>query len=215
MLSLKVHQMKEVIIMATDKRKALEREYRKLAKRADQRLVRLEEYAEREGFAGILKFAYRKAMRDIKVWAGDKATRFNTKPPSNTNQLKAKIKDIQTFLQSASSTLGKTKETSGVLDIYERRANTLNEKYGTNFTWQDLAKFFESGINEKLDNRLDSDTKMSVIAQIQANQQTIEKALKTGSDVHLDIDDDVVDFEVQQVLNDYGLKEIGDLFGSR
>lgn len=40
---------------------AVQKESRKLAKRANQRLVRLEQYSEREGLSEILKFAYKKA----------------------------------------------------------------------------------------------------------------------------------------------------------
>ena len=91
------YQLKEIIDMKkSNTRLLLEKEYRKLAKRADQRLLRLEEYAGRKGFSGILSFAYRVAKRDIRSWSGDtqKKPRFNTAPPKNTNQLKAKIADI-------------------------------------------------------------------------------------------------------------------------
>lgn len=193
--------------MATDRRKALEKEYRKLAKRADQRLLRLEERAKAGGkYKSVKQYAYRVAQRDIRAWSGEKATRFNTKPPSNTNQLKAKIADIKKFLSSASSTIGKTEETAGIASIYEQRARTLNEKYGTNFDWQDLARFFESGLNEKLEERYKnaSDTKMEAIAQIQANKSKIQRAIKKGKDVNLNLEDEVLEFEINQIVKEYG-----------
>lgn len=191
--------------MATDKRKALEAEYRKLAKRADQRLVRLEQHAAEGGkYKSAKQYAYRVAQRDIRAWSGENATRFNTKPPSNTNQLKAKIADIKKFLSSASSTIGRTRETRGISEIYEQRAKTLNERYGTEFNWKDLATFFESGVNEKLDQQYDSKTKMEMIAVIQGNKKKINSAIKKGTDLNLNIEDDVLEHEISNIINQYG-----------
>ena len=198
-------------------RLSLEKEYRKLAKRADQRLVRLEEYAGRKGFSGILSFAYRVAMRDIRSWSGPDGKRFNVKPPENTNQLKAKIADIKKFLESDTSVLGSSRSGQrGVLSIYEQRAKTINDKYGTNFSWEDLAKFFDSAVNEKMDSMLDSEAKMIAIARIQANEDQIVEQLKKGQEVNISLpeDDDVIEFEVNKILNEYGIEEISKLFGS-
>lgn len=198
--------------MATDVYNSLLKEYRRLAKRADQRLVRLEGYAYRSGFRGVLQFAYRKAMRDIRSSSGSEAKRFNTAPPKNTNQLKAKIADIKKFLESDTSTLKPTKTSRGVLSVYKKRVDTINQKYGTDFTWQSMAKFFDSGINSKLDSQLDSETKMEVIASIHANKKSIEKAIKDNENVHLDVDDPIVEHEVNKILQNYGLGEIRDLY---
>lgn len=192
--------------MSTSKREDLLREYRRLAKRADQRLVRLERYAEKTGFESVKKYAYRVAMRDIRAWSGSEAKRFNTKAPKNTNQLKAKIADIKKFLESASSTLKPTKETKGILAVYESRANTINDKYGTNFTWESLATFYESGINEKLDSKYDSKTKMEIIAEIQANRSDVESMIK-GKVANINVSDDVLAFQVNEVIKEYG-KEV-------
>lgn len=210
--------------MATQKRIALEKEYRKLAKRADQRLLRLQRYAEdttgqyKGKYKGVTQFAYKRAMRDIRSWSGENATRFNTKPPSNTNQLKAKIKDIKKFLESASSTLKPSKGSKGIIGTYQKRVNTINRKYGTDFTWQSLAEFYESGINAKLDTILDSDTKMLVVASIRANRNKIRKALKKNQEIHLKIYDEegkedlIIENEVNNILSEYGFKDISELF---
>ena len=196
--------------MATDRRQALEKEYRRLAKRADQRLVRIEKYSDPKSdqynpkYKSMKKYAYRVAQRDIRAWSGENASRFNTTPPKNTNQLKAKIADIKKFLQSASSTIGRTAETRGLSEIYERRADTLNERYGTSFTWKDLATFFESGVNEKLDQQYDSKTKMEVIATIQANRSKVQRAIKKGTEVNLNLDDEVMENEINNIISEYG-----------
>ena len=202
----------------TELRKQLEKEYKRLAKQADQRMVRLERYAKETKFRGVLEFAYKVAMRDIKTWGGSKATRFNIKPPENTNQLKAKIADIKKFLTADSSTLKATKTNKGILSIYEKRAKTINDKYGTNFSWRNLAKFFDSSINEKLDAQMSSDAKMEAIAVIQHNKEAVRKAIKESGEKHIDVDpdkvDSVVEFNVNQILNEYGKKDINKLFGS-
>ena len=202
----------------SDLRQQLEKEYRRLAKQADQRLVRIEEYAKKTRFKGVKKFAYRVAMRDIRAWSGSKAKRFNTRPPENTNQLKAKIADIKKFLQSDSSTLRKTKTNRGIIDIYETRAKTLNDNWGTNFTWQDMAKFFESSTSEKIDTMMSSDAKMRAIGVIHQNKDKVKKLIKQAGNKHLVVDekkvDDVVSYNVDKILNEFSKSEINKLFGS-
>lgn len=201
--------------MSTDKYKALVKEYRKLAKRADQRLLRLEKYAqEKPGLGNILQYAYRRAKRDIRSWSGDtEKPRFNTKPPSNTNTLKAKIADIKNFLNAQTSTIGSAEKGTGILGTYQKRVDTINERYGTNFTWESLAKFYDSGISKKLDEKIkDSQTLMRSIGQIQDHEDEIKEAISNNEEVHIDVDDPVVEFEVNKILEDYGIKDISQLF---
>lgn len=190
----------------TEKRTALEKEYRKLAKRADQRLVRLEQLAKSSEYSGVLNFAYRKAQRDIRAWSGENASRFNTKPPSNTNQLKAKIADIKRFLESASSTIGRTKETKGIKEIYQDRADTINERYGTDFNWRDLARLFESNLYKKIKSKddYDSKTEMQTIANISANFDEVKQAIKKDREVNIDTLDEVENFAINEMINHYG-----------
>ena len=190
----------------TPKRLALEKEYRRLAKRADQRLVRLEKLAENTEYAGIKEYSYKRAMRDIRSWSGENAKRFNTKAPSNTNQLKAKIADIKRFLESASSTIGATAETKGILKIYQERANTINEKYGTDFNWKDLAKLFESGLYKKIknDKDYDSNADFQTIANIKSNFKEVRKAIKEDREVNIDTLDEVENFAINEMINQYG-----------
>ena len=206
--------------MATDKRKALEKEYRKLAKRADQRLVRLEQYAEsNKKYKSILKFSYERAIRDIRSWSGENASRFNTKPPSNTNQLKAKISDIKRFLASASSTLKETKENKGIISTYNKRVKSINEKFGTNFTWETLAHYYETGMNKKLDMQLDSETKMEVVAVIRENEDAIKEAFAENKKIHIKAYDQktgkrdkILETEVNKIISQYGFADISELF---
>ena len=124
-------------------RKSLEKEYRKLAKRADQRLVRLEGYRHDKGFEHITSYAYSSAMKDIRKYSGEDANRFNTKPPASDRDLLRKIADIKKFLDAPSSTK------KGVVNIYKKRAETLNKNkdiWGDregNLTWEDYASIFD------------------------------------------------------------------------
>ena len=83
---------------------SIERYYRRIAKVADQRLVRLEQLAGQEGYGNATQWAYRRAMSDIETWSGEGAKRFHTKPPESLSAMRAKINDIKTFLGSESST---------------------------------------------------------------------------------------------------------------
>lgn len=213
----------------SDKYKALLKEYRKLAKRADQRLVRLERYAQTEKYKEIKKYAYARAMRDIRAWSGENATRFNTKPPSNTNQLQAKINDIMYFLQSASSSIKPTKDNagynaegklvSGGIELtYQKRADTLNERYkaeGLNVTWQNIGDLFNSPLYRKMfDKYKSSDVAVRIIGTIQHSEKDVLKAFDEKAAMYVNIEDNEVLAErVNQALR-YYKKDIRSLYKS-
>lgn len=146
--------------------------YKRLAKVADQRLIRLEELAGMregkpgaEGYEAVTQYAYAKAMRDLELYGGGK--RFNTKPPLNKDGtvderlLHEKLADIRAFLTSVTS----TKE--GINQVYQQRANTFNENFGTNYTWQQLADYYNSGDADKLAKDLSSSTVQKAIGVVQ------------------------------------------------
>ena len=149
--------------------------YRRLAKTADQRLVRLEKLKNEPGFESVDKFAYARAMRDIEVYGGGK--RFNTKPPEAPSLFNEKIADMLRFLQSPTSTKG------GIIEVYQKRADTLNEKYkasGLNVTWQDIANLHDSGLLTAAKMAMGSDTTWIAIGQVENNAKKIKEVLKEG-----------------------------------
>lgn len=152
---------------------SIEKYYRRIAKVADQRLVRLERLADQPGYGNAKQWAYRRAASDIETWGGNiEKPRFNTKPPENINALRAKINDIKAFLGSESSTK------SGITETYKTRANTINSKYGTSFQVDDIAKVFNNGLMKKLEAKgFSSKTILKAIGYIQDNA-TDEDALK-------------------------------------
>ena len=184
--------------MATEKYKALMSEYRTLAKRADQRLVRLEKRANSgQEWKAVTKYAYANAMEEIKRFSGANAKRFNVNPPNNTQMLEAKINAMKRFLESPTST------TSGIRSTYEKRVNTINKEYGTDFTWQELKEFFDSTLSQKLDAKIDSKMKLIIIGIIYKNKDLIKQAFADHKPVHIKLDDDVAEYEVNKVLQYY------------
>ena len=189
--------------------------YRTLAKSADQRLVRLEKYANEPNMGNAMQWSYARAMHDIKDWSGDEANRFNTAPPAKKTSLLSKIRDIQTFLDAPTSTK------KGIKNVYQKRANSINKKYGTDFTWEDIGDFFESNFYKKLDESYASDTIVRAIGKMVKNEAKIKEAIEemkkekkkpkrdrtiihTGSKVVNDVISDIVSSypeEVKELLN--------------
>lgn len=202
----------------------LVKEYRRLAKQADQRLVRLEAYKHDRGFETATKWAYARAQKDINQWNYQRAVevsrqkypdisdqerakkindimanaghRFNTAPPSNTTQLQAKINDIKTFLEKPTSTK------RGIINSYKKRADTINKKYGTDFTWQDLAEYYLSGTADKLDSKFGSKTALKTIAAIQKLDKKKIDEIKKSKDKIKVVDDDVLNININQLLKE-------------
>lgn len=197
--------------MATKHYEELVKEYRKLAKRADQRLVRLEALSRTKKYENVLKYGYSVAAKNIESYGVVKnRPRFNTKPPENSNTLQAKINDIKHFLESISSTK------KGIVSVYEKRAETLNKNMGLKgddkFTWQELADFFQSKSYEKLASSFGSKTVFDTIGSIKKNLPEIAKAIKNNQKIK------VADWKVNDTINkmiaennirleDFGIKD--------
>lgn len=184
---------------------SLLKEYRREAKKADQRLVRLERLSEQEHFKGVKKMAYARAQRDIKQWSGEGASRFNTKPPETVQGLKAKLQDIKFFLYES-----KTSRKSDIIKYYKERQQTVLEKYGLNMSWQDAAKYYEQNINEKFDSKYGSQTALVAMAVIKKNKKQIQNDITRAKHVRM-VEDKVVDRAVKDMLENYSeeLQSIG------
>lgn len=195
----------------------VQRESRKLAKRANQRLVRLEKYSEREGLSEILKFSYGKAQQYIKanlgvgksgkgrfkehiklydVSDGTKQLTGNQLYRANVMIQKARIKAMEEFLGSESSTLGQSRagyKTKGIKKIYQKRAQTISArflaKYGLSISEEGLKSFFESKKQAKLEKIVGS-KQMFIIASIikkeniKGTKRDLEKYFKSHIDLN-------------------------------
>ena len=181
-----------------DDRAELLRIYHQMAHSADTRLGRLEKYATEENYKNAINWAYAKAERFIKEWSGPNATRFETKAPESDTQLKQKIEDIRTFLNAPSSTK------PGIKKIHQKRADKLNEKYGTNFKWNDVATFFDSDLRSKMERKMGSETMVKVVAYMQKNKRQVVKAVESANVKDMKVPDNMVGKLVQMTLRDYG-----------
>lgn len=151
---------------------SIESYYHRLAKVADQRLVRLEKLSEQEGFKGVERFAYAKAQRALDVWGGK---RFNTAIPEAVSLRNEKIADIIHFLESPTSTK------QGITQVYGKRAKTLSERYGLNVDWKDLGKIMEAFQDE---SSVGSPTKIKAIGIINSiKKDGLEATLKKNKNV--------------------------------
>ena len=172
--------------------------YRKAAKAADTRLLRLEQLSQEENYKTADKYAYAKAQRMIREWSGETATRFNTKPPKSTAQLKEKIQDVKTFLGSSSSTK------TGLKNIHMHRAKELNKRYGTNYSWKEWDTFLNSEFMKKLDKDYGYRSKDAVIGEIMKNKEDIMDQLEEANDIEIYTDTDEMTNEViNEILNNY------------
>lgn len=183
----------------------------RLAKMADTRLRRLEKLSKESGFENVTRYAYANAMHDIKsLYGGGKTFQRRAKKTKagayNEKQIQAQISAVKRFLESPTSTKG------GIKKVYKGRADTINSRYGTNFTWEDMGKFFESGLAEKLDTKYASKTNMKAIGIIQRNDlKTVEDVKKYRDSIEVSSDQQVVLNRVESILSQYG-DDVRDLF---
>lgn len=194
--------------------------YRRLAKQADQRLVRLEAASREKGYEGILTYSYGLAAHDAAAYGSDLSRpRFNIAPPPTEKQLQAKVNDIIRFLNSPTSTK------SGVTAMYKKRTETLNKKYGTNFTWQEAGRFFEEK-KDSFNKDWNSSLILKSIGKMQKSAEKIRSEMAASADAHKVVSDAKINDAIYEKLKSNGIdaaslfgeiapQEIQDLFADR
>lgn len=167
--------------------KKVQKESRKLAKRANQRLVRLERAAKKPGMSKILKYAYKSAVADIMSIGNQnqETPRFKETvklEPAyedeehkikitgtdlfkvNIKTQKAKIKMMKEFLGAASSTIGTA--ISGA-------AEGINKAIGIKRIWDKRTQTINDKYLKEYDLRLsDNDMKRFFDSKKQAKLET-------------------------------------------
>ena len=128
----------------------LEKEVKPMLAKANMMLLNLESLSKQKGFEGVDDFAYRVALNNIRQIRGEEYKRFNL--PKNTHQLEKTKRALETFLGSTTSSK------KGIVSVYEQNAATLNEKFGSNFSWQQMGSFLKAAGFEDLKKEFDSDT---------------------------------------------------------
>lgn len=140
----------------------LEKEVKPLLQEANMKLLNLETLSRQKGFEGVKDFAYYNAMRDIRKIRGEEFKRFNM--PKNTHQLEKTLRSLKKFLGSTTSTK------RGIVDVYEKNAASLNEKFGTNYSWQQMGQFLKSAGFEEIKKEYDSQTAIIMMKALFENQ---------------------------------------------
>ena len=177
--------------------------YRRVAKVADQRLVRLEQLSKQKDFKQVKQWAYKNAIQDALEWgASTNKPRFNIKPPSKSTSIKAKINDMLNFIEKPTSTRG------GIVEVYEQKARTLNEKYkeyGLNLNWSDVGTFFESTLYKKLSKKYSSGTVIRAIATLKQNEGKLLKDFEQHKASHIKTEDNdmIIDDAIKRMTSYY------------
>ena len=90
--------------------------------------------------------------------------------------------------------------------MFQKRADTINDKYGTDLKWTDLGEFFESEFYHNLSERYDSDSIMKVLGKMYRNKDKVLKALKKSQEekpVQYVSDDKVQNKIEKEILTEY------------
>ena len=168
-------------------------QYKRLAERADKRLQRLEKKFGTPGYEGLENWSYARAMRDIKSWSGPKGTRFKTAIPKFDNEaareryIKAKISDINRFLQADTSTITGGIQSAGLPPL-EKAAKTFSKNYKVKITWQEMGAYFESELAKRVAKEFGSKTVAKALARFKrlANQgRNVEDEIKNNPRIRL------------------------------
>jgi hypothetical protein len=158
--------------------------YKSVAKVADQRLVELEKLSKKDGYSQVKQWAYKNAMREIRAMYGQDAKRFNRKQPDDLRRLYKNLRRVLSFLEQPTSSK------SGIEEIFSKRANTINERYGTDLDWSTVGDLFESVMWKKVHSKYGSKTTLEAIGLIQQNEKEIKKAFKENKPISIHIEPD-------------------------
>lgn len=177
--------------------------YRRVAKVADQRLMRLEALSDQKNFKQVKQWAYKNAVTDALEWGGNpNKPRFNIKAPNGRTSVRAKINDMLNFIEKPTSSK------SGIIDVYQRKADTLNEKYkeyGLNLNWSDVGDFFESALYKKLHKSYGSGTVIKAIATIKQNEAQVLNDFNKHKASHIKTEDNdmIIDDAIKRMTSYY------------
>lgn len=173
--------------------------YIRLAKAVDQRLVRIEDLSGLRGAPPVpgyeyaYKYGYRKALEALP----DNQIRFNaTIPQPGTFEWRERVNAMRNFLSAPSSTK------TGIKKTFINKAKTINEKYGTNFSGEQLAEFFSKGDWDKLYRDYGSDTIFVAIGKIKQIDDKLKKGLENIKDISSGPEDEAA----LQILRQRNLK---------
>ena len=168
----------------------LEAEVKPMLREANMKLLNIEQLSKQEGFEGIKDFAYSNAMRDIRKLRGEEFKRFNL--PKNTHQLEKTKRSLESFLGATTSTK------RGIVSVYEQNAASLNEKFGSNYSWKEMGQFLKAAGFEDLKNEYYSETAIIMLKALFNNRDLSKEEFKEKLQNH----------QVTEKYNGKGLDEV-------
>lgn len=151
-------------------------EFERLAKRADMRLLRLEQ----KGLQGTA--AYKSAMRMISSYKAG-GTRFRVSLKGLTKaQVASRLNKVRTFLSEKTST------TTGRKELSDQTCDTIKNKYGLDLNPDQLEAIFEGVLWQKLNTRFDSKTAAKILGTIQKHHGNMKAVYKELAEQKVYID---------------------------
>lgn len=151
-------------------------EFERLAKRADMRLLRLEQ----KGLQ--VTAAYKSAMRMISSYKAG-GTRFRVSLKGLTKaQVASRLNKVRTFLNEKTST------TTGRKQLADQTCETIKDKYGLDLTPDQLEAVFEGALWQKLNTRFDSKTAAKILGVIQKHKGNMKAVYKDLAEQKIYID---------------------------
>lgn len=183
--------------------KDMQSEYRKLAAEADKKLRQLERLSNKKGYENVKEFAYRRAMKDIKYWTDSRKRSFKAvELPSNINSMQARLNDVKRFLDAPTSTK------ANIDKMFKQRADDLNEKFGTDFDWQDLGNVFDNKEENVYYQKYGGKSYLKAVSYLKENEEELmnsiydiamgDKVIRTGNRK--------VDNVISRILDEEGIQ---------
>lgn len=118
------------------------KEFKALLKITNERFRILEKYSKDKYYEGVTSYAYAKIQKDLYTIYGGDVNRIRM-PKTLGEELKlASLMDD--FLHKQTSSI------VGIKDVYIKRAETFNSRYGTELSWQQFTNLVESPVFQKL-----------------------------------------------------------------
>jgi len=177
----------------------LQAELKKLSKKADQRLVRLEKLAETNNdYKSIVTYSYARSQEDIKALTGKEGTklRFNTKAPDDAIELQKRINAIERFLKSPTSSKKRV----------DKATKTVNKNMGLTgsdqLSWDEIANFWENEKDGKFEYTANT---YKASMEIRKKNITKEKVKEYDEKSFHITGDEVINDKIKEMLFEQGL----------
>ncbi len=182
---------------------------KRIEKAANERMRQLEKLSESKEYKGVKEFAYRSAAYDIAHLFqkegglprfGLKGIRKTKEGGYNEQDVEARIRSVERFMAAPSSTKG------GINKVYKEKANTLNKRYDTDYSWQDWARIFKSKQWDKLKEKYGSDVVIeALVATEDMDKDEIQKMLDKDMKIS---DSEVRDEQIKKFLEENDVTEL-------